>query len=1085
MKLSKNITLDKNFSNGFVVRFSLLALLLCGLVGGASATSFTVDGASGENNGDSTSTNQRGNVFSLSENFKLQYVTVMDALDGSGHTLRLYNNDTGNKLAETTISNDKADFGGVQLDSGETYIITKRLSGGVHYFDNEIANLPQQKTGITFESSIICDSSCSLSSRSYFQGSNSFINNWYSIELTQNNPPQFNSSSITPDPPLIGESVSYAAEVFDSDGSVDYTNLTLSYKGSTVLSDVQRTGTTPEWNDVFTPQTGNKWLNATLEVVDDSGAVTEKEINRYLTDNPPNISLNKPVNKTYGTNDVPYNITVLDDADSVPDERLSCDLKNDGSPFTTVTLTEGGSDETGSFYANDGSHSFKASCVENDGDSNTGSVTVDFSVDTTKPDLDLIYPDNSTFTNSTSGINLNYTVSDPNLDSSSCKYSKDGGANFSISNCENTSISFGSIGTHNLSLYASDSLNNTAFEFSSFKVDNLNKVTVDEAISEASINDFTLTLSNSSDTLVKTTSKGYVNLYTSEMPKGDVNATVESSGFQTKTKEFSSVDDAFDQDLNFDLERAGFDISVLNEDINTKLNEPVEIELRNDTAIQTFVWGNKYSSSRIKSSTEPNPKPGFPAKIENPSFAFDTDKDTKALVDQENLASSDEESVYEINGFVSLNEGMNNLSIILETSATAKLKSFQMEKNGGFVQKFSVQQTNDYNLGNKRTVNLNINNSDNSYSGKVKLLFLNEYADGYGSEFRLYEVYANNLISPSLEYPNYPTGKNVRINVDDNNPNDLFRPRTFYADLTENSKVNLDAFLLKRGKGIQTSVEVRDGQNDALPGTDINVQRNYGSGYRTVAQVVTSSGGSTSFYLSPDIPYRVVASQQGFDSFQGTFNPANYQYDPLLIRLGEDNNFRESTTWDSVEYRLRPEQSSLNLTSKYSFNWSIIDSENGVSSYGIKVKNSSGAIVESKALSGSPSGGSVELSFNASKNGFQPGQSLTVSGFFVKDQTEFQFEREYNLINRVEPGIFSVKTLMGSFGSKSSGLAQSMIALIFTLVIGSGLKSRFNNAGAGIVSMMVLGLFTLQGWFPALIWTFTALALIGLYGRSA
>jgi len=110
-----------------------------------------------------------------------------------------------------------------------------------------------------------------------------------------NKAPQFNSTNISPDSPLIGENVSYGAEVFDSDGSVDYTNLTLEYGGSQVVSDVQRTGTTsPVWNDVFTPQTGDKWLNATLSVVDDAGAVTTTEINRFLGDSNPGVNINSP-----------------------------------------------------------------------------------------------------------------------------------------------------------------------------------------------------------------------------------------------------------------------------------------------------------------------------------------------------------------------------------------------------------------------------------------------------------------------------------------------------------------------------------------------------------------------------------------------------------------------------------------------------------------------------------------------------------------------------------------------------------------------------------------------------------------------
>jgi len=194
-----------------------------------------------------------------------------------------------------------------------------------------------------------------------------------------NSPPQFNSSSVSPDPPLIGESVSYSAEVFDSDGSVDYTNLTLSYGGSTVLSDEQRTGTTsPVWNDVFTPQDSNKWLNATLEVVDDAGAVTEKEINRYLSDDAPQVSIQDPGNSTFWSYDVPLNVEASD-SDSNPGETFTCTVDKDGSQVDSFTSQEGVNTSYSSSVRSDlGSHALDVSCSDPAG--NTGTDTENYEI---------------------------------------------------------------------------------------------------------------------------------------------------------------------------------------------------------------------------------------------------------------------------------------------------------------------------------------------------------------------------------------------------------------------------------------------------------------------------------------------------------------------------------------------------------------------------------------------------------------------------------------------------------------------------------------------------------------------------------
>ena len=214
----------------------------------------------------------------------------------------------------------------------------------------------------------------------YTQGSENGYIDYITKNPQFNQAPQFNFSSVSPDPPLIGENVSYSAEVYDSDGSVDYTNLTLSYGGSTVVSDEQRTGTTPSWNDVFTPQTGNKWLNATLEVVDDKGAVTTTEINRYLSDDAPSISLNDPQGSDYFTYDVPLEVEASD-SDSKPDEVYSCTVDKNTSQSTVASfeLYENGSTTYSDVVRSDlGSHNLTVTC--SDGAGNTDSVSQAYEV---------------------------------------------------------------------------------------------------------------------------------------------------------------------------------------------------------------------------------------------------------------------------------------------------------------------------------------------------------------------------------------------------------------------------------------------------------------------------------------------------------------------------------------------------------------------------------------------------------------------------------------------------------------------------------------------------------------------------------
>jgi len=198
--------------------------------------------------------------------------------------------------------------------------------------------------------------------------------------FTYNSPPQFNFLSVTPDPVLIGESVSYSECDYDPDGTVQYANLSVTYGGSLVVDDVQRTGEgCKSWDDIFTPQDGNKWLNATFEVVDDAGAVTTQEINRFLSDDAPSVSVNDPSNQTYWTYGVPLSVSV-DASDSEPGEDINCDVERDGSLVDEFYLKEGvNSTYSSSLSSGVGGHSVSVSC--SDGSGNTGSDSVQYSVD--------------------------------------------------------------------------------------------------------------------------------------------------------------------------------------------------------------------------------------------------------------------------------------------------------------------------------------------------------------------------------------------------------------------------------------------------------------------------------------------------------------------------------------------------------------------------------------------------------------------------------------------------------------------------------------------------------------------------------
>jgi len=388
-----------NFCKGkssVLVRFSVLALLTVVLVGGASALEYRIIDELGDGStdgseiigGDGSSDNiyHYSQEFCSSQDFEAEALTIYDVTStaDSSFSFEVYINqgttdknwDEGTKVVDGkswSTGNLTASFSSnYQFNSGSCY----EVEINTEQTDNDGA-YDKLETGY--------DSSPSSDKANYERLPDGFSSSYYGhyidigFQIVSNQAPQFNSSSITPDPALIGENVSYSAEVYDSDGSVDYTNLTLEYGGSTVLSDAQRTGTTtPSWNDVYTPQDGNKWLNATLRVVDDAGAVTTTEINRYLADDAPEVNIVEPTNSTFWSYDVPLNVEASD-SDSNPGETFTCTIDKDGSQVDSFTIEEGVNTSYSSSVRTDlGSHALDVSCTDPAG--NTGTDTENYEV---------------------------------------------------------------------------------------------------------------------------------------------------------------------------------------------------------------------------------------------------------------------------------------------------------------------------------------------------------------------------------------------------------------------------------------------------------------------------------------------------------------------------------------------------------------------------------------------------------------------------------------------------------------------------------------------------------------------------------
>jgi len=570
------------FERFALVRFSLLALLTVVLLGGASAVQTeSITGAS-EASGFTDTGAINGIVIEPDTGVKLYSANAKDFLEGKNLNAWIIECSTDSVVGTGTVGSDLADFGsnGVSLEKGVTYEVltedTAREPEG---------NYPEDLNGITVLGSVYKSSSSSCTPSNH--QSNSYNRNVWEFTFSTNTAPQFNSTSISPDPPLIGENVSYSAEVYDSDGSVDYTNLSLSYGGSTVVSDEQRTGTTsPVWNNVYTPQDGNKWLNATLEVGDDAGAVTTTEINRYLSNDAPNVNISAPIDQElYGSQSRNYEAEIISSTDSKPDENISYTINLNGQQVEQASNT-GDFNISGNVNAQEGSNTLEV--IADDG-VNQASKSVSFEVDTTSPTIDILSPES--FEPDRTDITLEANVSDPNLDN--CFYNIDGGINQSLPICDTAQLSINSIGDYQVNVYAEDTVGNTGSESKTFTADYVNEIRLEDSVSSSSILEFQVGFKSNGSQVGAggSTTNGEFLFNTSDLPSGEVNATFTASGYKTKTEPFQ-VDDSFTLNQTFGMERAGIFIEAFEENSQDRID--FDLTALNDA-------GTTYSEENITS----------------------------------------------------------------------------------------------------------------------------------------------------------------------------------------------------------------------------------------------------------------------------------------------------------------------------------------------------------------------------------------------------------------------------------------------------------------------------------------------------
>jgi len=814
-----------------------------------------------------------------------------------------------------------------------------------------------------------------------------------------NIPPKFSSTSVTPDPPLIGQTADFSYSANDSDGTVTSVDLTLKDDGTTIF-----TGTKSTASGTFNPpdQYTQGDINATFTATDNNGATATTTLTRTLTDNPPSVQVLEPTDLK-NTKNPAFNVSVDSTGDSTPNEQVTVELFRDGAKIDTRTVTGKGFISGSASFDSEGTHSFKAVASENAG---SNQETRTFTVDTTPPGIQILEPSGKT--NDTQGIPLKFQAKDAltSVDTTTFEYAKDNGAR--ISTTGNTTIDYGSAGQHTVTVFADDQAGNEGQTTKTFTADVKNALTVDTAIANTEIDTFTAEFSNSTDTLTKNTTNGQLNFFTTELPKGEVTLTVDSPGFDAANQTLSGVDSSFNQDLNLDLERAGLDLEFFKEQ---KPKERI-------TYTATFNNGRNVSN-RVE-------KPGDTLDcgqncIETKTVDFNASVPAdNVFVETTNGGGDFCDSITSQPTYIDGTTGETDRTLIDSVEITAEIGDGGVEPDSCTYDKLVAEDTQN---------------------------------NGFSADFN------------NLDAAGFPTG-NIDIQVESQG----FQARTYKAQIDPSTKTTLDTFLLPQNQGLRTSVEVLDTRRDPVTGAQVTVQKRIDGAFKTVSQTDTSTAGGASFFLDPDTQYRALVTAPEFVGFEGTFNPANFEFEPFQIILSDASQFNFTTRLQGVSQRLKPQEATLSPNT--TLNYTVIDSENSISVFGLQVFNKTGAKILEKVETGSSTGGTVtaNLSLNDTKK-------VRVEGFFTSEGERFNYDRRYTVLQPFELGDTSLGFAIQKLEATTGDITQSFIAIIVVSATGIATGRQINRVGGGLLALTVLGGFALIGFVNPAVFT---VSLIGV-----
>jgi len=299
----------------------------------------------------------------------------------------------------------------------------------------------------------------------------------------------------------------------------------------------------------------------------------------------------------------------------------------------------------------------------------------------------------------------------------------------------------------------------------------------------------------------------------------------------------------------------------------------------------------------------------------------------------------------------------------------------------------------------------------------------------------------------------------------------------YYVTLTENTTLNQTAYLLATASALNKQFTIQDTLGTVLPNVKLTLSRFINNTWQIVREETSDSSGIIVIQVESGVLYAASFTAAGYATLTQTYLGNTAQ---VLVTLSTETGLNLDHQTEGIYWSMQPSVNSLHATENQTISFTAVSNNASLTDYSLLLYWLNGTVIFNQTVISS-SGGILSHTMNLT--GITSGRSIKAAGSFTKaGYPVFWVNRTFYIYNATT----SNRTLFGLMPTfpANNGLgemATTLIALTVVLLVTGGLAASVGGVGAGLVGLVVLGMFAFVGWFSAGIYLAVLVVVAGLY----